>query len=202
MSATGAARLAGVKQVLVPRTAAVFSAFGISFSDIGKTYEVIVAEPTTEAATETHDALLVRAERDMFQEGYALADCETSWQLLVENLEDGSVSRLPYQPGDEVDYPGSVVSLQLNAAAPLSHPDLTADAVVTATAAPAAGTRQVRSAADHVDDVPVHVLDDLSPGDGGEGPAIIEGPFFTARVLPGWSFRLTAAGDLLLNDKS
>lgn len=202
MSATGAARLAGVKQVLVPRTAAVFSAFGISFSDIGKTYEVIVAEPTTTAATETHDLLLARAERDMFQEGYALADCETSWQLLVENLDDGSVSRLPYQPGDDVDYPGAVVSLQLNATAPLTHPHLTADAAVAAITAPAAGTRQVRSSPVRVDDVAVYVLDDLSPGAAGEGPAIIEGPFFTARVLPGWSFRRTAAGDLLLNDKS
>src|SRR5262249_2277638 len=36
MSAGGAARLAGVKRVLIPRLAAVFSAFGISFSDIGK----------------------------------------------------------------------------------------------------------------------------------------------------------------------
>ncbi len=38
MSAAGAARLAGVHTVLIPRMAAVFSAFGISFSDIGKTY--------------------------------------------------------------------------------------------------------------------------------------------------------------------
>jgi len=201
MSAAGAARLAGVKQVLVPRTAAVFSAFGISFSDIGKTYEVIVAEPTTEAATETHDALLERAERDMFQEGYALADCRTSWHLLVENVEDRSVSRLPYRPGDDVDYPGSVVSLQLSATAPLPHPNLSADSPVTATMAPASGMRQVRSAADRVDAVPVHVLDELAPGDGGQGPAIIEGPFFTARVLPGWTFRATAAGDLLLADE-
>ncbi len=48
MSAAGAARLAGVKHVLIPpRTAAVFSAFGISFSDIGKTYEVIVPGTST-----------------------------------------------------------------------------------------------------------------------------------------------------------
>ncbi len=32
------------------------------------------------------------------------------------------------------------------------------------------------------------------------GPAIIEGSFFTARVLPGWSFQVTSAGDLLLID--
>ena len=45
-----------------------------------------------------------------------------------------------------------------------------------------------------------HVLTELAPGDTGAGPAIIEGPFFTARVLPGWTFRVTSAGDLLLND--
>ncbi|MFY2859651.1 hydantoinase/oxoprolinase family protein [Mycobacterium sp. THU-M104] len=202
MSATGAARLAGVTQVLVPRTAAVFSAFGISFSDIGKTYEVLVAEPTAEAARETHDALLTRAERDMFQEGYALADCETIWQLLVEGVDDATVSRLPYRPGDEVDYPSSAVSLQLTVAAPLPHPDLGHDRAVEAAAAPSAGHRKVRSAADRVDEVPVYVLDELRPGHAGAGPAVIEGPFFTARVLPGWSFRVTAAGDLLLNDIS
>jgi N-methylhydantoinase A len=202
MSAAGAARLAGIKQVLIPRTAAVFSAFGISFSDIGKTYEVIVGEPTADSARETHDALLTRAERDMFQEGYALADCDTAWQLLVEGVDDATVSRLPYQPGDEVDYPGSVVSLQLSVAAPLPHPELGEDGAVDAGTAPSVGRRKVRSAADRVDDVPVYVLEELRPGHAGAGPAIIEGPFFTARMLPGWSFRVTRAGDLLLSDIS
>ncbi|MDT0393087.1 hypothetical protein, partial [Streptomyces dubilierae] len=55
----------------------------------------------------------------------------------------------------------------------------------------------VRVAADRVDEVPVYVLDELSPGHTGEGAAIIEGPFFTARVLPGWTYRLTSARDLL-----
>lgn len=202
MSATGAARLAGVKKVLVPRTAAVFSAFGISFSDIGKTYDVIVTEPTTAAAGATHDTLLARAERDMFQEGYSLADCVTTWRLLVENLDEQTVSHLPYEPGDEVDYPGCVVSVQLNVAAPLPHPDLAAEAPVSAQAAPQAGRRTVRSGAETVDEVPVHVLEELSAGHTGEGPAIIEGPFFTARVLPGWSFQVTWSGDVVLTDNS
>lgn len=200
MSATGAARLAGVKRVLIPRTAAVFSAFGISFSDIGKTYQVIVSEPTAEAARHTHDALRTRAERDMFQEGYSLEDCETSWQLLVEDTATGTVSRLPYQPGDEVEFPGCVVSLELNATAALPHPDLGGDSTTQTGPAPAAGLRAVRSAADVLDQVPVYVLDQLAAGHTGSGPAIIEGPFFTARVLPGWSFRVTSAGDLLLSD--
>ena len=73
MSACGAARLTTVKAVLVPKLAAVFSAFGISFSDIGQSYEVGLSEPTIEAAAAVHDSLLERAERDLFQEGYELA---------------------------------------------------------------------------------------------------------------------------------
>jgi len=45
MTVCGAARRAGVKQVLVPRTAAVFSAFGIGFSDISQSYEQPVVAP-------------------------------------------------------------------------------------------------------------------------------------------------------------
>lgn len=204
MSATGAARLAGVKRVLIPRTAAVFSAFGISFSDIGKTYEVVVPEPTTASVKATYDTLTARAERDMFQEGCSLADCQTTWQLLIEDGTGGEsgVTRIPYLPGDAVDYPGQVVSLQLTAAAPLPHPELTADVAADECAAPVVGDRQVRSAADQVDAVAVHVLDQLSPGATGCGPAIVEGPFFTARVLPGWSFQVTRAGDLMLVDNA
>ncbi|MFF8990359.1 hydantoinase/oxoprolinase family protein [Streptomyces sp. NPDC014983] len=200
MSATGAARPAGVRQVLVPRTAAVFSAFGISFSDVGKTYEVGAPKPTTESARQTYDELLVRAERDMFQEGYALADCETAWELSVEEQDGTPVARFPYLPGAPVEHPGREVSLRLTVTAPLPHPEVTPGQETEVRPAPAAGTRKVRSAADRVDEVPVHVLTELSPGDSAAGPAIVEGPFFTARVLPGWTFRVTSAGDLLLHD--
>ena len=39
MTVCGAARRAGARHVLIPRTAAVFSAFGIGFSDLGQRYE-------------------------------------------------------------------------------------------------------------------------------------------------------------------
>ena len=91
-------------------------------------------------------------------------------------------------------------SLSLTVTAPLPHPQLPADQEVETRQAPSVGTRAVRSSAHQVDEVPVHVLTELAPGDTGAGPAIIEGPFFTARVLPGWTFRVTSAGDLLLND--
>lgn len=201
MSAAGAAEPAGVHQVLIPRTAAVFSAFGISFSDIGKTYEVSISEPSATAALDTHAETLRRAQRDMFQEGYALENCQQHWTLLVENLDSGVVEKLSYAAGDDVQHPGSRVALQLNVVAPLPHPDLSTEIGVALIPAQSTSVRRVRSAADQVDEVPVYLLDELSPGNSGTGPAIIEGPFFTTRVLPGWAFRVTSAGDLMLTDR-
>jgi N-methylhydantoinase A len=200
MSATGAARPAGVKRVLVPRTAAVFSALGISFSDIGKTYEVRVPEATTESVEQTYGDLLLRAQRDMFQEGFELEHCSVDCSLVLEDASGAIVDHTAYEPGAAVDRPGMYAALQLTVSAPLSQPQLTPDSPVEQVPAPVAGTRQVRSGAEQVDAVPVHVLDDLVPGHAGAGPAIVEGPFFTARVLPGWDFCVTSAGDLLLTD--
>ncbi len=202
MSAAGAARPAGVSSVLIPRTAAVFSAVGISFSDIGKTYEVGVPESTTESTRTVHDDLQARAERDMFQEGYPLGECSAVWHVNVEEPDGTRVERREYAAGDPVDFPGRQVSLELSVTADLPHPTLVPDLTAQASPAPSIGTRAVRSSATQVDDVPVHVLDDLEAGHTGSGPAIVEGPFFTARVLPGWDFRVTAAGDLFLTDRS
>ncbi|MBC7860589.1 MAG: hydantoinase/oxoprolinase family protein, partial [Burkholderiaceae bacterium] len=49
--------------------------------------------------------------------------------------------------------------------------------------------------------VPVYQLNALNAGDQGAGPAIIEEDFFTCRVLDGWSFVISDAGDILLNKK-
>jgi N-methylhydantoinase A/oxoprolinase/acetone carboxylase beta subunit len=200
MSAAGAARLAGVSEVLIPRTAAVFSAFGIGFSDIGKTYEVLVDDAGTEQAAATFDQVLVRAERDMFQEGYDLADCTQTWQLIVEDETGEQFSMTPYTRGDRIDAAGKQVSLRLDVAAALRHPRLDPAADLPAVTAVPNGTRAVRTAADQVDDVPVFVLSEQPPGARAAGPAIVEGPFFTARVPHGWRFDVTSHGDLLLTD--
>lgn len=202
MSAAGAAQLAGVRTVLIPRTAAVFSAFGISFSDIGKSYEQVIGSVDQCALATARDELLQRAERDMFQEGYALADCVHTWNLAVHR-PDGSTTHLrdiDVHVEQEITGPIADATLQLDVAASLSKPVLAADQEVQRHPARSTSTRAVRSAPDRVDQVPVYRLDDLAPGDGAAGAAIIEGPFFTARVMPDWSFHVTSAGDLILHD--
>jgi N-methylhydantoinase A len=201
MSACGAARLAGVRSVLVPKLAAVFSAFGISFSDIGQTYELGATDPSSEGIKQLHDTLLERAERDMFQEGHELATCALVWRLLVEDADGNLVSEQPYAYGDAAAAPpGLHASLNLTVTAALPHAHLAGDEVIEPRPAVASGIRRVRSSATQVDDVPVYALLDQEPGASATGPAIVEGPFFTARVLDGWRLAVTAGGDLRLSD--
>ncbi|MGZ5404526.1 MAG: hydantoinase/oxoprolinase family protein [Nocardioides sp.] len=201
MSACGAARLNNVKSVLVPKLAAVFSAFGISFSDIGRSYEVGLTEPTIEGAQSVHDMLVERAERDMFQEGHDLAACTLQWSLVVEEADGTLVSEAPYTSGDApVVGAGQPATLTLDVTFELPHASLAANTSLASHPAVASGTRQVRSSATEVDEVPVYALLDQKPGATALGPSIVEGTFFTARVLDGWKLDVTAAGDLMLTD--
>ncbi|ABH00355.1 MULTISPECIES: hydantoinase/oxoprolinase family protein [Rhodococcus] len=201
MSVCGAAQLAGVHSVLIPKMAAVFSAFGIGFSDIAQNYEFALPEPTADAARQAHDSMLARAERDMFQEGYELAACAVTWKLMVEDSAGQVVSESDYGVGDVPDTEdGKKASLTLEVRHALPHVSIDSGDAVTARPAVPSGTRRVRSAADTVDEVPVYTLVDQQPGAFAEGPAIVEGPFYTARVLEGWTFEVSSAGDLLVTD--
>ena len=201
MSACGAARLTGVRSVIIPKLAAVFSAFGISFSDIGQTYDLGAADPSSEGIKHLHDTLLERAERDMFQEGHELATCALVWTLLVEDADGNLVSEQPYGYGDAAEAPAGLhASLKLTVTAALPHAHLVGDEVLEPRPAIASGIRRVRSSATQVDDVPVYSLVDQEPGASAVGPAIVEGPYFTARVLNGWRLAVTAGGDLRLTD--
>jgi N-methylhydantoinase A len=95
---------------------------------------------------------------------------------------------------------GQPASLTLDVTFELPHASLAANTSLASHPAVAAGTRQVRSSATEVDEVPVYALLDQKPGATALGPSIVEGTFFTARVLDGWKLDVTAAGDLMLTD--
>jgi len=179
MSACSAAQIAGVHTVLVPRLAAVFSAYGISFSDIAQTYETNVTGFTPPQIEAVKEQMTADAGRDMFQEGHDLTDCDLEWKDVLEG-------------GSEI--------LSLKAIFRLPHPDLEGGSPATRTAAVSTGTRQVRSSTSQIDTVPVYQLDEQTPGATASGPAIVEGPFFTARVPLGWDLLISLAGDLQLTD--
>lgn len=190
MSICPAARRAGIKRVLIPRTAAVFSAFGIGFSDIGHTYSAAVsAHIDAVSAQETALDLEAKAARDMFAEGIALADCTLTWHFVAE---DGTATPL----AGPADAPGHGAGrLQLDVVAVLPHPHFPA-------AAAAGGQLVVSTANRAVQDAVLPVVDllDQPTGATGAGPAVVEGPFFTMQLPAGWQLQITPSGDLLLTD--
>ncbi|MGZ4518015.1 MAG: hydantoinase/oxoprolinase family protein [Mycobacteriaceae bacterium] len=201
MSACSAARIAGVRHVLVPRLAAVFSAFGISFSDIAQTYETNITGMDTKAVDAAKTVMESNATRDMFQEGHELSDCRLEWKLVTENADGSSSAETAYSGGRVPPLTsGQSVILSLKATFSLPHPSIEGGSPAKKTAAVATGTREVRSSATQIDTISVYRLEDQEPGATASGPAIVEGPFFTARVPSGWSLDVSAAGDLLLTD--
>ena len=201
MSACSAARIAGVRHVLVPRLAAVFSAYGISFSDIAQTYETNITGMGAAAVEDAKTAMESNASRDMFQEGHELSDCQVDWKLVTENANGSPAAESVLSDGPiSSPIPGQSVTLSLTATFSLPHPVIDAGSPGDTSDAVASGTREVRSSATQVDTISVYQLEDQKPGATASGPAIVEGPFFTARVPSGWSLDISAAGDLLLTD--
>jgi len=201
MSACSAARIAGVRHVLVPKLAAVFSAFGISFSDIAQTYETNITGMDANAVDEAKKAMGSKASRDMFQEGHELGDCLLDWRLVTENADGSSCPSTVYSDGLIPSLTeGQSLILSLKATFSLPHPVIEGGVPTDKSDAVASGTRAVRSSATQVDTISVYRLEDQQPGATASGPAIVEGPFFTARVPSGWSLDISAAGDLLLTD--
>jgi N-methylhydantoinase A len=80
----------------------------------------------------------------------------------------------------------------------LDHASMGDGKNVSATKPVSNTTRKVLSQGERVD-MPLYRVEDQSPGSTGEGPAIIEDPFFTCELLPGWKFEFAANKDILLS---
>lgn len=200
MSACEAARIAGVRKVLIPKLAAVFSAFGISFSDISQSYERNVTDLSQAQIEAAAGELESLATRDMFQEGYDIDECTLDWSYLVEHADGRTLSEAFDSAAGVRSEGGQQTILALRATRSLPHPVVQGGSPETKSAAVSAGTRAVRTSAAVVEDLPVYLLDQQAPGATGAGPAIVEGQFFTARVPAGWELEISNSGDLLLTD--
>jgi N-methylhydantoinase A len=201
MTVCGAARLAGARRVLIPRMAAVFSAFGIGFSDLGQRYEQPVAAVDYATIKQTADQLLALGARDMFAEGVDASACTPRFRLTVEHEDEERVIELDDLHDATAHLsPGDRACLELVLLAPLPHVTLGEGVALGSSAAQAEGTRMLRDGRGGQAETPVYALLSQRPGAHGSGPAVIEGPFFTMRVPEGWQFETTAAGDLRLTD--
>jgi hypothetical protein len=139
----------------------------------------------------------------MFQEGHDLDDCETEWTVIHEDADGGEHHRVAADedltPEDEGTY-HRILHLTVRHALP--HPGIRHAVPEAAGEARVAGRRSLLTATGGTEEVPVLVLEDQSAGASGAGPAIVEGPFFTARVPEGWDYVFSETGDLILNDRA
>jgi N-methylhydantoinase A/oxoprolinase/acetone carboxylase beta subunit len=134
-----------------------------------------------------------------------LAGCVESWRLRFErDGRDEFVELADVEPADldaatqSADGP---VSIELTIVAPLPHVPAVPVGQVDPSLAVPAGIRTVRGRDGGLLDLPLIDLVTQRPGARANGPAVIEGPFFTMRLPKGWQAETSAAGDLLLTDR-
>ncbi len=205
MSACGAAQVVGIREVIIPRLAAVFSAFGISFSDIAHEYQATIKDWDILILEEKLAQLRERAERDMFAEGYSLAECrlESQLVLLTEKAEDNKW--VPLTDREQIkQLEGKVCRLYLKVIKPIRHFSFQENQEAQENDIPLPAPVRHQSILHpngQVKEVPVYRFDSLLPGAKGMGPALLEDPLFTCRVLDGWSYTVNGNGDLFLRDE-
>ncbi|MBL4838780.1 MAG: hydantoinase/oxoprolinase family protein [Kordiimonadaceae bacterium] len=199
MNACGAAEKAGINTVMVPKMAAVFSAFGIGSCDIGQNYSKVLADSEQSTLTAAYDALLKRAERDMFAEGFAEGDYEIKAQLIDEDAPE----EVAYHLNGSAEVPAALASantltLEVSARKRLKTEDGIQAKIEKNSLASSTKVRSIVEKNDGWKDVPVYEVEEMNPGDYGVGPAVIEEEFFTCLVRDGWEFIVTELGDICL----
>lgn len=195
------ARSAGIHTVIIPGLAAVFSAYGIGFSDIGHEFSATLVSNDAAGLSQCRGTLMERAKRGMFAEGALLNECRVE-QLL--NIADGDGERsMPisgnYLPAGIAD--GARLSLTVTAIKPVTHASMggrfggaTHAAVRHATRATLVG--------EAMQTLPLYRVEDQKSGAKATGPAVLEEAFFTCRIDAGWSFQINDAGDILLTESA
>ncbi|PKO89893.1 MAG: hydantoinase [Betaproteobacteria bacterium HGW-Betaproteobacteria-12] len=202
LNACGVAEKAGIDNVAVPRMAAVFSAYGIGECDISHHYATTLHDCNDALLQQAVAALKTKAARDMFAEGFAEGSYDIRARLVA--IEGGR--EVSCDLGDSYVVPAAFkaigqLELELSAVKVLRRESQQRATFAAGGKARADGQRTLLIKGQGRVDVPVYKLANMQTGDCGTGPAIIEEDFFTCRVLDGWSFVISDAGDILLNRK-
>ncbi len=188
MSACGVAELAGLKTVLIPKYAAIFSAYGISFSDIQHNYVAALTHDADGALASAKGKLHEQARRGMLAEGFALSECTLDYSVLTKDGDAYSRKAL----NGPLDRANAQSWLELQVTKPIEKIKFAGAHCDEIRKATSDGVRQGRN------DLPIFKLENLAPGDWSEGPCLVEEEFFTTHVKSGWRFVISENGDVFL----
>jgi N-methylhydantoinase A/oxoprolinase/acetone carboxylase beta subunit len=198
MGVTAVARSAGVRQVLIPRLSAVFSAHGIGFSDIAHSATAQIDGTQSDKAAPIIDGLVDRVSRDMSTEGYSREECD----LQAWYEDDGGVHAVDmakFGRGNTDFLPPKNVLFGVRAVMPISHAQLAPNIAVSPSTAVASGERRLVAVDGKTQTVPVYQVEKQKAGAGGVGGAVLEEAFWTCSVPPEWRFDFTANRDIVLS---
>lgn len=192
---------AGLSRVVIPALAAVFSAFGIGFSDIGHDYSAVLDGNDETALANCRTALLERARRGMSAEDAELAECRLEETLTIVSAA-GERTVVLDGTGLPAGLPADArLSLTITAVKPVPHAALRGHFGTSSVAAVSTSTRRVLVGGRRLE-MPLYRVEDQPAGAAGSGPAVLEEAFFTCRVDEGWRFEINDAGDILLARKT
>lgn len=199
------AEAAGMSQVIIPGLAAVFSAYGIGFSDVGHEFSEPLGSANAAGMAAARATLLERAQRGMFAEGAALNDCRLELRLAILDGQYTEVIPVNDENWPTGIDPKSRCTLLANAVKPMPHVVLRGrfgseirDAVVSGTRNVLFPASQTPAGAERLT-VPLYRVENQPVGASASGPAVLEEAFFTCRIDPGWRFEINDAGDIMLN---
>jgi N-methylhydantoinase A/oxoprolinase/acetone carboxylase beta subunit len=161
--------------------AAVFSAFGIGFSDLAHEYRI----PASGDIEALQESMLQRARRDMAGEGVDASACSYTFSRWI--VDDEAIEQRPFSPEDVVV---GDVYLHLKASFKLPVFHLAADSG-TRTSNPQPSQRGQGG-------LPIYAVDAAAPGSSISGPALLRSNYLTCLVDPGWSLRVTDNQDLII----
>lgn len=190
MNACGVAEKVGAKRVIVPRLSAVFSAYGIGFSDLGQEY-FLEADDVEELGIETaKEMLLASARRDMFGEG--LEPDDASYEFSVWSDQRGYAHTTPLNG----TAPQAEERLRLVATHELPKFSFASAGGGRERDAVPAGSVTLNLGGEVA--AKVFEVEKLEPGQGAQGPALIRGGYLTCMVNEGWQFYVSPNRDLIL----
>lgn len=197
ISACSVANELGIKKVIVPRFSPIFSAFGISFSDVAHQYQTPIIEFSEKFVNNELEILKIQAERDMYAEGFNIEECELIFSYgYMENdeavyldINDTKVSSLKNKENP---------FLMLKVIKEVPHFEFAERQTPEDKEATTQKMRNVLLNNAIEKEIPVYRTSELPVGATASGPAILEDDLSTVYVLEEWTFKLNENKDIFL----
>lgn len=191
------AEAAGISRIIIPGLAAVFSAFGLGFSDIAHVYEAPLVAHDDASLKTALAGLTQKARRGMFGEGFDLAQCHVAKSLQVVTADGEKTLPLEADALPKGLPPAAKLVLTLDVSRPIPQPQLSGDFKGPRSTARSSAARRVLTGTGF-QELPLYRVEEQKAGASAAGPAVLEEAFFTCRVDAGWRFTVNQAGDILL----